>query len=212
MLLSFISFSNSIEITLLKSEMKINMKLHKQLTKAFLAVFCFVLSVSAQVPKPDVVYVPTSQPIVDAMLKLAKVTKDDTVYDLGCGDGRIVITAAKEFGASGVGIEIDAELVRRAKENARRAGVADKVQFLKADLFKTDFSRATVVMLYLSPGVNLQLRPQLLKQLKPGTRIVSHDFDMGEWKPEQTIKIEEATLYFWTVPTKKSSFKKANKF
>ena len=187
--------------------MKIIMKIYKNLAIALLTMFCFVLSVTAQESKPDVVYVPTSRPIVDAMLKLAKVTKTDTVYDLGCGDGRIVITAAKEFGASGVGIEIDSKLVKQAGENARLAGVSEKVKFLEADLFKTDFSRATVVMLYLSPGVNLQLRPQLLKQLKPGTRIVSHDFDMGEWKPEQTIKIEEATLYFWTVPAKKPSLK-----
>lgn len=174
---------------------------------SFLLIF-FTFFVSAQQPTtPDVVYVPTSQKLVDAMLKLAKVTREDTVYDLGCGDGRIVITAAKEFGASGIGIEIDRKLVKLAEENARQAGVSDKVKFVEADLFKTDFSRATVVMLYLSPGVNLQLRPLLLKQLKPGTRIVSHDFDMGDWKPEQTVKIEEATLHFWTVPAKKSKFK-----
>ena len=141
------------------------------------------------------------------MLKMANVSKEDMVYDLGCGDGRIVITAAKDFGANGIGIEIDSKLVKLAEENARQAGVADKVRFIEADLFKTDFRRATVVMLYLSPGVNLKLRPQLLKQLKPGTRIVSHDFDMGDWKPEQTIKVDEATLYFWTVPAKKPKFK-----
>lgn len=156
---------------------------------------------------PDVVYVPTSEKIVDAMLELAKVTKNDTVYDLGCGDGRIVTTAAKNFGARGVGIEIDAKLVETANENARRAGVADRVKFVKADLFKTDFSGATIVMLYLSPGVNLQLRPRLLKQLKPGARIVSHDFGMGEWQPDQTLKIDEATLYLWTVPANKPLLK-----
>lgn len=181
------------------------MKLHNHLSNVLLAVFCLVWSVSAQQPKPDVVYVPTSQPLVDAMLKLAKVTKDDVVYDLGCGDGRIVITAAREFGATGVGIEIDSELVKQAKENARLDGVADKVKFLEADLFKTDFSRATVVMLYLSPGVNLQLRSRLLKQLKPGTRIVSHDFDMGEWKPEKTESVGGATIYYWTIPQDKST-------
>lgn len=156
---------------------------------------------------PDVVYVPTNEKIVRAMLDLAGVTKDDTVYDLGCGDGRVVTTAAKTFGANGIGIEIDAELVELANENARQAGVAEKVKFIKADLFKTDFKRATVVMLYLSPSVNLRLRPRLLKQLKPGTRVVSHDFGMGEWQPEQTIKIDDATLYLWTVPTKKPAFK-----
>lgn len=188
------------------------MKAHKRLTGAILVLICHIFFASAQypgAPKPDVVYVPTNEKVVDAMLKLAKVTKGDTVYDLGCGDGRIVITAAKEFGASGIGIEINRELIKLAGENARQARVADRVKFLEADLFKTNFSRATVVMLYLSPGVNLKLRPQLLKQLKPGTRIVSHDFDMGDWKPEQTIKLTDATLYLWTVPAKKPKFKKS---
>jgi len=185
------------------------MKAYKYLTGAFFLLICHVLLVSAQYPAPrtpDVAYLPTNQKVVDAMLKLAKVTKGDTVYDLGCGDGRIVITAAKEFGANGIGIEINRELVKRADENARQAGVTDKVKFIKADLFETNFSRATVVMLYLSPGVNLQLRPQLLRQLKPGTRIVSHDFDMGDWQPEQTVKLEDATLYFWTIPAKGQKF------
>jgi len=184
------------------------MKSYKYPAIAFFALICHVLFVSAQQSAaPDVAYVPTNQKVVDAMLEMAKVTKDDTIYDLGCGDGRIVITAAKDFGASGIGIEIRPELVERAGENARQAAVADKVKFIEADLFKTDFSRATVVMLYLSPSVNLRLRPRLLKQLKPGTRIVSHDFDMGDWKPEQTIKVGDATLYLWTVPRKKPSFK-----
>ena len=182
------------------------MKAHKRLTGAIFLIICHVFSISAQqsaARQPDVAYVPTNEKIVDAMLKLAKVAKGDTVYDLGCGDGRIVITAAKEFGAIGIGIEINPQLVKLAEENARQAGVADRVRFVEADLFKTNFSRATIVMLYLSPGVNLKLRPQLLKQLKPGTRIVSHDFHMGDWKPEQTVKLEAATLYFWTVPAKK---------
>ena len=180
------------------------MKAHKLLTGAFFVLICHVFFAFAQQSrKPDVVYVPTNEKIVDAMLELAKVTKEDTVYDLGCGDGRIVITAAKEFGASGIGIEINPELVKLAGENARQAGVAERVKFIEADLFKTDFRLASVVMLYLSPGVNLRLRPRLLKQLKPGTRIVSHDFHMGDWKPEQTVKLEAATLYFWTVPAKK---------
>lgn len=187
------------------------MKAHKRLTGAFFVVICHVFFASAQQPatrSPDVVYVATNEKVVDAMLKLAEVTKEDTVYDLGCGDGRIVITAAQKFGASGIGIEINSELVKLAVENARRAGVANRVKFVEANLFKTNFRRATVVMLYLSPGVNLKLRPRLLKQLKPGTRIVSHDFDMGDWKPEQTIKLVDATLYFWTVPAKKLLFKK----
>ena len=183
------------------------MKLNKLFPASLFVIICQAVFISAQTAVPDVVYVPTSEKIVEAMLELAKVSKDDVVYDLGCGDGRIVITAAKRFGASGVGIEIDEKLVKLAEENARRAGVADKVKFVEADLFKTDFRRATVVMLYLSPGVNLKLRPRLLKQLKPGTRIVSHDFDMGGWKPDRTIKIDEATLHFWTVPAKTPKFK-----
>ena len=188
--------------------MLINMKKHKYLFSALLIIIGVANFAFSQKPvTPDVVYVPTNEKIVAAMLELAKVTKNDTVYDLGCGDGRIVTTAAKEFGANGVGIEIDPKLIKLANENARQAGVADQVKFVEADLFKTDFKRATVVMLYLSPSVNLRLRPRLLKQLKPGTRIVSHDFGMGEWQPEQTIKIDEATLYLWTVPAKKLVFR-----
>ena len=187
------------------------MKAQRYLTAIIFLIVCSVCSVSAQkpsTPTPDVVYVPTSQTVVDAMLKLAKVTKDDLVFDLGCGDGRIVIAAAKQFGAKGIGIEIDRELVKRAEENAKQEQVTDKVKFIEEDIFKTDFRRATVVMLYLSPSVNLRLRPRLIKQLKPGTRIVSHDFDLGDWKPDQTIKVENATLHFWTVPAKKPKFKK----
>jgi len=186
------------------------MKKFEYFPYAIFVIICAAVFASAQQPAPrapDVVYVPTSQKIVDAMLKLARVTKSDTVYDLGCGDGRIVITAAKEYGANGVGIDINPELVKEADANAQSENVADKVKFVEGDLFDMNFSRATVVTLYLSPGVNLKLRPKLLKQLKPGTRIVSHDFDMGDWKPEQTIKVEEATLYLWTVPSKKAAIK-----
>ena len=159
----------------------------------------------AQVKKsPDVPYVPTRQKVVDEMLKLAKVSKSDVVYDLGCGDGRIVITAAKDYGASGVGVDIDPERIKEANENAKTAGVTDKVKFIEGDLFEQDFSKATVVTLYLLPAINLKLRPQLLEQLKPGTRIVSHAFDMGDWKPEKTITVEGSTIYFWTVPEKKA--------
>lgn len=178
------------------------------------AIFLLALAVglvSAQnpdSPTPDVVYVPTKQTIVDAMLKLAKVSENDLVYDLGCGDGRIVIAAAKQFGAKGIGIEIDRKLVKLANENAEREKVADKVKFIEADIFRTDFRRATVVMLYLSPSVNLRLRARLIKQLKPGARIVSHDFDLGDWKPDQTIKVENATLHLWTVPAKKPKIQK----
>jgi Methyltransferase domain len=149
---------------------------------------------------PDVVYVPTPQEVVDKMLEIAKVNKNDVLYDLGSGDGRIPITAAKKFGTQGTGIDIDPDRIREANENAKKAGVTDKVQFLQQDLFKTDFSKATVVTLYLLPELNVKLRPQLFKQLKPGTRVVSHAFDMGDWKPEQVVQVNGKTVYFWTIP------------
>ncbi|WP_373526976.1 class I SAM-dependent methyltransferase [Nostoc sp.] len=148
----------------------------------------------------DVPYVPTPQPVVDAMLKVAKVGKNDVLYDLGSGDGRIVNTAAQKFGTRGVGIDINPERIEEANENAKKAGVTDRVRFVQQDLFKTDFSEATVVTLYLLPEINLQLRPKLLKELKPGTRIVSHAFDMGDWKPQQTLTVEGKTIYYWVVP------------
>src|SRR5205809_3966559 len=135
--------------------------------------------------QPDVVFVPTPSDVVDAMLKLAKVTSNDVVYDLGSGDGRILITAAKNYGAHGIGIDIDPERVREATANARSNGVADKVSFRQEDLFTADISPATVVTLYLSPTVNSRLAGKLMKDLKPGTRIVSHAFDLGDWKPQQ---------------------------
>jgi precorrin-6B methylase 2 len=152
---------------------------------------------------PDVPYVPTNETVVEAMLKLAKVTKNDVVYDLGCGDGRIVITAAQKYGATGTGIDINPQRIKEAKQNAVAAKVSDKVKFVEGDLFETDFSEASVVTLYLLPAVNLKLRPILLKQLKPGTRIVSHAFDMGDWKPEKSEEVDGTTIYFWTVPAKK---------
>lgn len=188
------------------------MKFYKYLTATFI-IICTFSSVSAQQKAasiPDVVYVPTQQKIVEAMLLLANVSKADTVYDLGCGDGRIVISAAKQFGANGICIELDSNLIKIAQENARQAEVSDKIRFVEADLFKTDFSGATVIMLYLSPGVNLKLRPYLLKKLKPGTRIISHDFDMGEWKADKVVSIDETTLYLWTVPAKTPAFRKPN--
>jgi hypothetical protein len=149
----------------------------------------------------DVPYVPTPQPVVDAMLKVAKVNKNDVLYDLGSGDGRIVITAAQKFGTQGTGIDIDPRRIQEANENAKKAGVSDRVQFVQQDLFNTDFSNATVITLYLLPDINLKLRPKLL-QLKPGTRIVSHAFDMGDWKPQQTLRVEGKTIYYWVVPEK----------
>ncbi len=151
---------------------------------------------------PDVIFVPTPQSVVDAMLKLAKVGKNDVVYDLGCGDGRIVITAAKQFGARGVGIDIDPAKIKDSNANAITAGVTDRVTFINADLFadSTNLSEATVVTLYLLPSLNVKLIPKLMKELKPGTRIVSNSFDMGEWQAEQTLEVDGRTIYFWTIP------------
>lgn len=151
--------------------------------------------------EPDVVYVPTPQEVVNEMLALAKVTKNDVIYDLGSGDGRIPITAAQKFGTRGVGIDINPERIREARANAKKAGVTDRVKFLQQDLFQTDISDASVVTLYLLPQLNVKLRPQLFKQLKPGTRVVSHDFDMGDWKPDRVVQTKEgSTIYLWTIP------------
>jgi SAM-dependent methyltransferase len=156
--------------------------------------------------RKDVPYVATSPEVVKAMLKMANVGKDDVVYDLGCGDGRIVISAVKDFGAkSGVGVDIDPELIAKAKHKARRENITDKATFIEGDLFKTDLREATVVTLYLYPTVNLRLLPKLLEELKPGTRVVSHDFDMGEWKPEKTETVGGATIYYWTIPQDKTT-------
>ena len=148
----------------------------------------------------DVPYVPTPQEVVERMLMMAKVGKNDVLFDLGCGDGRIVVTAAKTHGAIGTGIDLDPERIREARKNAEQAGVADKVSFKVADLFETDVSAASVVTLYLLPNVNTRLRPQLWKQLKVGSRVVSHAFDMGpEWPPEKTDSVDGRTIYYWTI-------------
>lgn len=148
----------------------------------------------------DVPYVPTPQKVVARMLEVANVSEDDVVYDLGSGDGRIVITAAKQFGARGVGVEIDPQLVEKARANAREAGVADRVEFRQGDMFKTDLSDATVVTLYLFPEINIKLRPKLFTELDPGDRVVSHDFDMDEWEPKRVVEMGTDTIYFWTIP------------
>lgn len=150
--------------------------------------------------EPDVIYVPTPQPVVEAMLEMAKVRSGDLLYDLGSGDGRIPITAAKTYGVRAVGIDIDPERIAEANVNAKAAGVTDKVSFRRADLFKTDLRKADVVTLYLLQSLNEKLRPKLLAELKPGSRIVSHTFDMGDWKPEETREIGASTIYLWTVP------------
>jgi cyclopropane fatty-acyl-phospholipid synthase-like methyltransferase len=157
-------------------------------------------SAPGQLRTPDVIFVPTPQEVVDAMLEVAKVTKTDVVYDLGSGDGRIPVTAAKKYGARGVGIDIDPQRIKEANANAEAAAVTDKVKFMNADLFTTDISQATVVTLYLLPSLNVKLMPKLKAELKPGTRIVSHAFDMGDWKPEQTLNVNGRTVYYWTIP------------
>jgi len=162
----------------------------------------FALCVGAQEPRvPDVGFVPTPHRVVDAMLKAVKVGKGDVLYDLGSGDGRIPIAAARKYGiARGIGIEINPERIKEANENRIKAGVGERVRFVNADLFESDLSDATVITLYLLPKLNLKLLPKLLKELKPGTRIVSHAFNMGTWKPEQTLEIDGRDVYFWTVP------------
>jgi precorrin-6B methylase 2 len=161
---------------------------------------------AAQAPQkelraPDVVFVPTPDDVVDAMLKVAKVGKGDVLYDLGSGDGRIPITAARKYGiARGIGIDINPERVKEANENLAKAGVGNRVRFINADLFESNLGEATVVTLYLLPALNLKLLPKLLKELKPGTRIVSHAFDMGTWKPEQKLDVGLRSVYFWTIP------------
>jgi len=151
--------------------------------------------ISAPIP-----YVTTPYPAVTAMLKLAGVTSGDTVYDLGSGDGRIVIAAARDFGAHAVGVEMDPALIRESERNAQEAGVESRVRFVKDDLFLVDFRDATVVTLFLLPGVNAMLLPKLLKDLKPGTRVVSYLHDMGEWEPDRTVRIETGPIYYWVIP------------
>jgi len=172
------------------------------MTRLIVTLTALALSAGAnaqELRKPDVFYVPTPQPVVEAMLEMAKVTAADVVYDLGCGDGRIPITAAQKYGARGIGIDIDPERIAEANENAKAAGVTDKVKFLNQDLFTSDFKEATVVTLYLLPSLNEKLIPQL-KALKPGTRIVSHAFDMGSsWPPEAQREVAGKSIYYWTI-------------
>jgi SAM-dependent methyltransferase len=155
-------------------------------------------------PLLDVPYVSTSPAVVQGMLKLAQVKAGDVIYDLGCGDGRIVIAAVRDFHAIGTGFDLDPDRIADANENASRAGLSGRAKFVTADLFDVDLSKATVITLYLLPTVNMQLRAKLLA-LKPGTRIVSHAFGMGDWKPDKTEEIEHSTIYFWTVPKKNSN-------
>jgi ribosomal protein L11 methylase PrmA len=152
---------------------------------------------------PDVIFVPTPQEVVEDMLRLADVKKGDVLFDLGSGDGRIAVTAAKKYGVRAVGIDIDPERIREANENARKNGVEKLVTFRNEDLFKANFREASVVTLYLLPELNVKLRPRLWAELKPGTRIVSHQFDMGDWVPEKKLESNGRVVYFWTIPAKK---------
>jgi ubiquinone/menaquinone biosynthesis C-methylase UbiE len=154
--------------------------------------------------KPDIGFIPTPDEAIEAMLNLANVTASDVIYDLGSGDGRILIAAAQQYRARGVGIDIDPVRIHQARSKAEKAKVDNHVTFHQADLFESDFSDATIVILYLLPHLNLKLRPILLRQLKPGTQILSIDFDMGDWQPDRVIKLdqieEESTIYYWQVP------------
>jgi SAM-dependent methyltransferase len=167
-------------------------------------VTLLTLAAKAQAPRAaerDVVYIPTPQAVVDAMLELADVKASDVVYDLGSGDGRIVITAARRYGARGVGIEIDPTLVKQADANAVTAGVADRVRFVNGNMFTADIHEATVVTLYLLQSLNERLRPKLVRELQPGARIVSHVFNMGpEWPPLRTIRVDNHPVHLWTIP------------
>jgi len=161
------------------------------------------------VRKPDVPFVASVDEVVETMLRTAEVTDKDTVYDLGCGDGRIVIAAASKYGARGVGVDINPVRIRESRRNARKAGVSRKVTFIEQDLFKADLSQATVVVIYLDPEVNLRLRPKLLRELKPGARVVSNSFDMGDWKPDKVVKLtvagSECIIYYWAIASRGKS-------
>ena len=179
----------------------------RTLAGLILAVSSALAQIPQAKPTPEVPYLPTTQVAVEAMLKLAGVTAEDVVYDLGCGDGRIVITAAKLYGAHGVGIDIDPQRIREANENAKRAGVEHLVRFEENDLFQAKIRDASVVTLFLLTSVNARLRPKLLAELRPGTRVVSNTFDMGDWKPEKEFTVDTGDegyfsrkLYLWTIP------------
>ena len=172
--------------------------------KIFFLIFSLAIPfASFAQQQPDVIYVPTPHDVVERMLQMAKVGPGDVLYDLGSGDGRIPIAAARKFGIRAVGIDIDPQRIREANANAQKAGVAKLVSFRQEDLFKADFRNATVVTLYLLPELNEKLRPRLWAELKPGTRIVSHQFDMGDWQPQQKIDVNGRTIYFWTVPERR---------
>src|SRR5688500_3120049 len=161
-------------------------------------------ALDAQQParRPDVIFVPTPMEVVDSMLAVTRVTKEDRLYDLGSGDGRIVITAAKRLGTRGIGIDIDPQRIEESRRNADTAGVKNLVEFRQADLFETDLRQATVITLYLLPTLNVKLRPKLFAELRPGTRVVSHAFNMGDWEPDRTLYAGGRTVYYWVMPAK----------
>ena len=153
--------------------------------------------------RPDIAYIPTPDDAVDAMLELAQVTATDVLYDLGCGDGRLLIRAATRWGTRGVGIDIDPACIQRTRQNAQAAGVAHLISLQQSNLYDSDVSAATVVALYLLPHLNVRLCPRLLQQLRPGARIVSHQFDMGDWEPDEILPLptseEESVIYLWKI-------------
>jgi SAM-dependent methyltransferase len=172
---------------------------------ALLAILCAAAPLPAQSPpRLDVPFVPTNQATVDAMLRVANVGPKDFVIDLGSGDGRILITAARLHGARGFGVDLNPERVKESIENAKAAGVSDRVRFLQQNLYYTPIAEATVLTLYLLPRVNLELRPRLLAELRPGTRVVSHDFDMGDWQPDLQVNVRGAgsVVYVWIIPAR----------
>jgi SAM-dependent methyltransferase len=171
---------------------------------AALLCLTFAAVVRGEVEK-DVPYVPTPQPVVDKMLELAQPKEGEKIYDLGCGDGRIIVTAAKKYGVTGIGVDIDPERIKEANENAEKAGVTDKVKFIEKNLFEMDFADADILGMYLLTTVNAKLKPKILAEMKPGSRVVSHAFDMGDWKPDQTVRVKESgdrVVYFWVVPAR----------
>ena len=180
----------------------------RTLTSLFMAFLAWPLVLPGQQRVLDVPYVPTNPAVVAEMLKMAEVAKDDVLFDLGCGDGRIVVTAASLYGTHGTGVDLNPERIRESRENAEKAHVTNLVRFVQGDLFETNFHEASVVTLYLLTSVNLRLRPKLLAELRPGSRVVSHDFAMGDWKPDQSASLTvdgySHNVYFWRIPANAS--------
>jgi precorrin-6B methylase 2 len=171
----------------------------KQLSRLLLLLMIAVFSYQSSYAQ-DVPYVPTTPEVVNAMLTLAEVNSDDVLYDLGCGDGRIVVAAARDFGAKGVGVDSNPVRIKESNQNAENNGVQDKVEFHEQNLFETDISEASVIAIYLLNSVNLKLRPKFLEELEPGTRVVSHAFDMDDWEPDAHREVDNRDVYLWIIP------------